>query len=102
MSTPYIANWYERMLAASGPGARNAVRLFAVPGMLHCGGGEATDNFEMLDAITAWVERGEAPDRIIATGKAFPGISRPLCPYPQVARYAGGDPRSADSFKCSA
>ena len=101
MSTPYIANWYDRMLAASGPDARNAVRLFAVPGMLHCGGGEATDNFEMLDAITAWVERGQAPGRIVATGKAFPGISRPLCPYPQVARYVGGDPHSADSFKCS-
>jgi feruloyl esterase len=68
--------------------------------MTHCGGGEATDRFEMLDAITAWVEEGSAPDRIIATGNAFPGVSRPLCPYPQVARFDGGDPKSAASFVC--
>ncbi|OYW44274.1 MAG: hypothetical protein B7Z08_02925 [Sphingomonadales bacterium 32-68-7] len=100
MSTPHIARWYEAMLAASGPGAQGAVRLFAVPGMLHCGGGEATDRFEMLDAITAWVERGEAPDRIVAHGSALPGVTRPLCPHPQVARYTGGDPASAASFQC--
>lgn len=100
MSTPHIARWYDDMLAATGSGARDSVRLFAVPGMLHCGGGEATDNFEMLDAITAWVEQGQAPDRVIATGKTMPGISRPLCPYPQVARYDGGDPDLASSFSC--
>jgi feruloyl esterase len=54
----------------------------------------------MLTAIQAWVEDGKAPDRIIATGKAFPGISRPLCPYPKVARYDGGDQDSAESFAC--
>jgi len=100
MSTPHIARWYDRMLEASGKDARNAVRLFAVPGMLHCGGGEATDNFEMLDAIMAWVEQGQVPDRILATGKSFPGVSRPLCPYPKIARYAGGDPNNAASFNC--
>lgn len=100
MATPHIARWYEDMLAASGPGARDAVRLYAVPGMLHCGGGAATDTFEMLDAITAWVEQGEAPERIIATGDALPGVSRPLCPYPQVARYQGGDTDDASSFDC--
>jgi feruloyl esterase len=69
--------------------------------MLHCGGGEATDQFEMLDAIVDWVEQGRAPERIVATGKEFPGKSRPLCPYPKVARYRGGDVNRAESFECA-
>jgi feruloyl esterase len=101
MSTAMILDWYKQMLAATGQPGRDAVRVFTVPGMLHCGGGEATDKFEMLDAIVDWVERGKAPERIIATGKAFPGVSRPLCPYPRVARYKGGDPKSAASFECT-
>jgi feruloyl esterase len=100
MAFPVIAEWYERMVAATGERARDAVRLFAVPGMLHCGGGEATDQFEMLDAIMDWVEQGRAPDRIAATSKTFAGISRPLCPYPRIAGYVGGDPSSAASFAC--
>jgi feruloyl esterase len=101
MATPVIADWYERMVAATGQPGRDAVRLFAVPGMLHCGGGEATDRFEMLDAIVDWVERGKAPDRIPATSSQVPGLSRPLCPYPQIARYTGGDTAAAGSFTCS-
>jgi hypothetical protein len=54
-----------------------------------------------LAAIEAWVERGEAPDRLVARGNAFPGRSRPLCPYPLKARHDGrGDPQNADSFAC--
>lgn len=101
MSTAMIADWYNQMIAATGQPGREAVRLFTVPGMLHCGGGEATDRFEMLDAITDWVEHGKAPDRILATGKAFPGVTRPLCPYPKVARYTGGDANDAASFACA-
>lgn len=101
MSTQHILRWwYDDMVAATGQQGREAVRVFGVPGMLHCGGGEATDKFEMLDAIVDWVERGRAPDRIVATGAAFPGVSRPLCPHPLVARYDGGDPSRADSFTC--
>lgn len=100
MATPHIVRWYEEMVAATGAAGREAVRFFGVPGMLHCGGGEATDRFEMLEAIVAWVEEGRAPDRIIATGDAFPGISRPLCPYPLIARYTGGNPASEASFAC--
>jgi feruloyl esterase len=100
MAIPVIADWYERMIAATGEPGRDAVRLFAVPGMLHCGGGEATDQFEMLDAIVDWVEQGKAPDRILATSKALPGISRPLCPHPQAAEYVGGDTSAASSFAC--
>jgi feruloyl esterase len=77
-------------------------RLYLVPGMGHCGGGKAAlDNFDMLGAITDWVEKGTAPDFVIATGMAFPGRSRPLCAFPKHAQYNGqGDPEKAESFKC--
>ena len=77
-------------------------RLFLVPGMTHCGGGPAMEDFDPLAAIEAWVERGEAPDRIVARGPSFPGRSRPLCPYPLEVRYTGGDPQDAASFACRA
>lgn len=94
------AAWYERVRAANGGQIERWTRLFLVPGMTHCGGGPATDQFDMLAAIESWVEEGRAPDRIIARGKSFPGVSRPLCPYPTVARYAGGDPKDERSFIC--
>jgi hypothetical protein len=94
------AAWYDRLAASTGGTTQDWARLFLVPGMTHCSGGQATDEFDMLTAIQAWVEQGKAPDRIIAQGKAFPGVSRPLCPYPEVARYGGGDPASEKSFIC--
>ena len=77
-------------------------QLYLVPGMGNCGGGEAAlDNFDMLTAIVNWVEKGEAPQSVIATGKAYPGRSRPLCPYPQHAHYKGsGDSERAENFEC--
>lgn len=95
-----ITRWYERVAPRGAEGPQDWARLFHVPGMLHCAGGQATDQFDMLSAIEAWVEKGVAPDRVVATGKAFPGRSRPLCPYPQVARYQGGDPEDERSFAC--
>jgi feruloyl esterase len=70
--------------------------------MGHCGGGEAAlDRFDMLGAMVDWVERGVAPDSVVATGRAFPGRSRPLCAYPRHAHYKGqGDPEDAKSFEC--
>ncbi|PIK71738.1 hypothetical protein CS379_17740 [Methylobacterium frigidaeris] len=50
--------------------------------------------------MEAWVERGEAPDRLLARGAAFPGRTRPLCPFPQEARYQGGEAERAESFAC--
>jgi feruloyl esterase len=102
LASSELADWYEQALAATGPAAADAMRLYLVPGMTHCGGGEATDRFEMLDAIVDWVERGKAPDRILATTSSGPPLSRPLCRYPGVARYKGGDPADAASFECSA
>jgi feruloyl esterase len=100
MAPGALADWYNAVRRDTGEWITDSVRLFMVPGMTHCGGGQSTDRFDMLTAIQAWVEDGKAPDRIIATGKAFPGISRPLCPYPKVARYDGGDQDSAESFAC--
>ena len=100
LSSFEIAHWYDQVKAANGPRTQDWARLFLVPGMQHCSGGHATDDFDPLIAIQNWVEKGEAPDRIIATGKTLPGVSRPLCPWPKVARYTGGDPNNADSFRC--
>lgn len=96
--------YYERLAADNGPGPiADWSRLFVVPGMGHCGGGEATlDHFDMLSAVVDWVEQGHAPSQVIATGAAFPGRSRPLCPYPKHAQYQGkGNSELAENFSCS-
>lgn len=101
MSTGALTDWYEAVTPRTEQGPQDYARLFLVPGMTHCSGGESTDRFDMLSAIQDWVEKGKAPDRVIASGNAFPGITRPLCPYPAVARYTGGDASDAASFSCS-
>lgn len=95
--------YYERLATDNGPGPIDAwSRLFLVPGMGHCAGGEsALDHFDMLSAIVDWVEQGHPPDKVVATGAAFPGRSRPLCAYPKHAQYRGsGDTESAENFGC--
>lgn len=96
--------WYRRLDSDMSAGARTPAptfaRLFMVPGMTHCGGGPSLDQFDALTALVDWVERGRAPDRLIATGKAYPGVSRPLCPYPEIATYRGGPPSDQSSFSC--
>ena len=79
------------------------LRLFMVPGMQHCQGGPGTDTFDALGALEKWVEKGVAPKSIpaahLTNGEV--DLTRPLCPYPQVARYNGkGDPNDAANFKC--
>ncbi len=95
---------YYKSLAAANGGAEKVAgwsRLFLVPGMTHCGGGPSLDRFDMLTAIVNWVEKGNAPDSVIATGRAFPGRSRPLCAYPKHAQYKGhGNTEDADNFSC--
>jgi feruloyl esterase len=97
-------DYYDRLTKANGGAAAVAEwsRLFLVPGMGHCGGGPQTlDTFDMLGAVVDWVEKGEAPRSIRATGRSWPGRSRPLCPYPSYARYKGtGNVEDAASFEC--
>jgi hypothetical protein len=94
--------------------AAGQYRLFMVPGMDHCAGGEGASQFDTLGTLDAWATSGQAPDRIVATRPTVAGgppgapagpprepLSRPLCPYPQYARYNGaGDPDEAGSFTC--
>jgi len=84
---------------------RDSYRLFMVPGMGHCFGGEGPTAFDPIGAMERWVEEGRAPDRIIASrwtdGKV--DRTRPLCPYPQVADYKGtGTTDDAENFVCRA
>jgi feruloyl esterase len=84
------------------PAAGDSVRLFLAPGVLHCRGGAGPDRFDALTAMERWVEQGVPPASMLAT-KANQPLSRPLCPYPQLARYKGaGDPNDAASFACAA
>jgi feruloyl esterase len=83
--------------------ASDNVRLFMAPGMGHCGGGEGPNTFDMVAALEQWVEKGKAPDAIPASHATNGQIdrTRPLCRYPQVAKYNGsGDPNDAGSFTC--
>jgi feruloyl esterase len=97
-------DYYQRMSAANGGAAQaqSWSRLYLAPGMGHCGGGAATlDTFDLLGAAVDWVEKGTAPDAIVATGRAFPGRSRPMCAYPKHAHYKGsGDVEDAKNFEC--
>ncbi|HZF15589.1 MAG TPA: tannase/feruloyl esterase family alpha/beta hydrolase [Steroidobacteraceae bacterium] len=96
---------YYQQLTADNGGAEAVMkwsRHFLVPGMGHCGGGDATlDQFDLLTSVVDWVEKGVAPDSVIATGPAIPGRSRPLCAYPKHAHYKGaGDLEKAENFEC--
>ncbi len=95
---------YYKSLATDNGGAEKVAewsRMFLVPGMAHCGSGPSLDRFDMLTAVVNWVEKDTAPDSITATGKAFPGRSRPLCAYPRHAQYkGGGDTEDAKNFSC--
>jgi feruloyl esterase len=77
-------------------------RLFMVPGMAHCAGGEGADRFDMLAALENWVERGNAPDQIPAWRERGGRVDRTrnLCPYPLVSRFLRGDADNAESFRC--
>lgn len=93
-------------LRAADPEVRDYSRLFLAPGVLHCGGGPGPDRVDLLSAIVDWVEEGSAPDRLLASKVDEEGaalMTRPLCPYPEVAAYDGqGDTKDASSFECQA
>jgi len=92
----------ERTRAAALLDLQRFYRLFMVPGMGHCRGG-GTDTFDALGALQDWVEQGKAPDRIEASQLDAGRVlrTRPLCPYPRVARYQGqGSTDAAGSFAC--
>jgi feruloyl esterase len=98
--------FYKSVVNLSGDPAQasNWIRLFMAPGMGHCSGGEGPDTFDKVSLIEHWVEQDKAPVQIIAAHHAAGQVdrTRPLCPYPQVARYNGtGNIDDALSFTCS-
>jgi feruloyl esterase len=94
--------FYKQTVAQSG-GAANWARLYMVPGMGHCSGGEGPDSFDKIGAMEQWVEKGKAPREIVVSHRTAGKVdrTRPLCPYPQVARYKGaGSVDDAANFSC--
>jgi feruloyl esterase len=113
-------DYYQLVERFMGPDkTREFYRLYLPPGVDHCRGGVGADNFgasfgedlpnqdaehDMLTAIVEWVEKGRAPERLIATKLENGSVkmTRPLCPHPQVAKYRGrGDTNDAASFVCA-
>ena len=96
-------NYYEQAVAANSPDAEDFIRLFMLPGMTHCAGGLGPDQNDAVTAVIDWVEAGVVPDRLEARKIVDGEIvrSRPLCPYPEVARYDGsGSIDTASNFQC--
>ena len=99
-------SYLDQLGTRYGAEAPNFARLFLVPGMNHCAGGPATDAFDALVALDTWVEKGTAPDMILAKARNTPDVpwpnrTRPLCAHPKVATYKGaGDIEDAASFQC--
>jgi|RhiMethySRZTD1v2_1073278.scaffolds.fasta_scaffold01724_12 tannase/feruloyl esterase len=107
-------NYYEAVHKKLGGKQDDWMRLFLMPGVGHCGGGVGPDQADFLGALERWREKGEAPAQIVATRPAGRGapppaasapatMSRPLCPFPQVARHKGsGSTDEAANFACVA
>jgi len=97
-------HYYESLAQRYGAKTGDFVRLFMVPGMTHCAGGHGTDRFDAVTALINWVEKGKAPASLAASRVVDNKVvrSRPLCPYPQVAKYGKGSIDDASSFRCAA
>jgi feruloyl esterase len=81
----------------------DSIRLFMVPGMGHCAGGDGPNTFNAMAALSQWVEQGKAPEQMVASHSTRGAVdrTRPLCPYPQVAQYKGtGSTDEAANFSC--
>ena len=108
MSDPFFsaydtASYYEGVVADNGGLTKTMpwVRFFEIPGMNHCGGGPALEDFDPLTALVDWTEKSQAPEHMLAKGPAFPGVSRPVCAYPSYPHYRGAGSRDeAANFEC--
>lgn len=98
--------YYNSVADTMGGASRvsNNIRLFMEPGMGHCGGGEGPNVFDKVNALEQWVEQKKAPETIVASHSTGGKVdrTRPLCPYPQVAKYKGnGSIDDAANFACA-
>jgi feruloyl esterase len=104
--SPYSSVWFYEDLAQENGGyekVQQNARLFMVPGMQHCVTGAGPNTFDTLSALEQWVEKGIAPDAILATHSTNNAVDRtmPLCKFPEKAHYKGsGDPNSVSSWSC--
>jgi hypothetical protein len=97
--------YYEGVVAKNGRNTSDFARLFMMPGVAHCGNGVGPDRHDAVTAVIDWVEKGKAPDTLLASKVTNGAVvrTRPLCPYPQVARYKGqGSIDDAANFSCVA
>jgi feruloyl esterase len=99
-------NYYQSVDKMGGAAkSMDSIRLFMVPGMGHCRGGEGPDTFDAVSALRRWVEEKRAPDEMVASRIRNGAVdrTRPLCPYPQAAKYKGtGSTDEAANFACQA
>jgi pimeloyl-ACP methyl ester carboxylesterase len=101
-----IASYYEDVTKVMGglDKTQDFFRLFMAPGMGHCGGGAGPNTFDALAALEGWVEHNKAPQSLLASHLAGTKVdrTRPLCPYPEVARWNGkGNSDDAANFACT-
>jgi feruloyl esterase len=99
-------NYYESAAQFNGglDKTKSFYRLFMVPGMYHCNGGPGPNTFDSVKALEDWVERGSAPEQMIASHSTNGAVdrTRPLCPYPQEAQFKGsGSTDRAENFACA-
>jgi feruloyl esterase len=96
--------YFQSVQAALGPARTDpSIRLFMVPGMGHCGGGDGPNTFDKIGTLDRWIEEGKAPESIVASHSRGGKVdrSRPLCAYPRMAQYKGsGDIEDAVNFTC--
>jgi feruloyl esterase len=96
--------YFNEVLKTVGNAVKGtSIQLYMAPGMNHCRGGTGPDSFDMMGAMEEWVRNGNAPDHIVASHRTdgTTDRTRPLCPYPQVARYKGtGSTNEAADFVC--
>ncbi len=98
-----LIRFYGKLQADNGGESKAAdwAKLYLIPGMTHCGGGPALDDFDPLSALEAWVEQGEMKAPMMAKGKSFPDRVREMCTYPEYPHYNGsGSPDDARNFTC--
>ncbi len=94
--------YYQSVTKKMGKDATDVARLFMVPGMGHCRGGDGPDSFDTIGTLEKWREQGQAPVTMAAVNRKS-GLSRPLCAYPQYAKYKGtGDLKDAANWSCVA
>jgi feruloyl esterase len=102
--SPYNTLDYVHSVEAKTPGAQDFLRLFMIPSMGHCGGGDGPNAFDSTSTIVNWVEKDEAPERLTAAhigAEGRFGMTRPLCAEPKIAVYKGtGSTDDADNFVC--